>query len=65
MGYGVWSMEVGEGKVRAIPHSPIWKRAVAWNRSRRASAYGTVWRDAGKKKTWRDLARNVVVTASF
>ena len=46
-------------------NSPLWKRAVAWNRSRRASAYGTVWGDVSKTKTWRNLARNVVVTARF
>ena len=29
-----------------LPYSPLWKRAVAWNRSRHASAYGIVWGDA-------------------
>ena len=31
-------------------NSPLWKRAIAWERSRAASGYGTIWGDADRNK---------------
>ena len=31
-------------------YSSLWKRAIAWERSRTASAYGIIWGDAGQNK---------------
>ena len=50
-------------------YSSLWKRVIAWERNRAASAYGIIW--GGKQvKTLRDLVRNVmawivVVTVRF
>ena len=31
-------------------NSSLWKRVIAWERSRAASAYGIIWGDAGQNK---------------
>ena len=31
-------------------HSPLWKRVIAWERSRAASGYGIIWGDADRNK---------------
>ena len=32
------------------PNSPLWKRVIAWERSRAASGYGIIWGDADPNK---------------
>ena len=32
------------------PYSPLWKRVIAWERSRPASGYGIIWGDADRNK---------------
>ena len=34
----------------ARAYSSLWKRVIAWERSRAASAYGIIWGDAGQNK---------------
>ena len=34
----------------ALHHSPLWKRVIAWERSRAASGYGIIWGDADRNK---------------
>ena len=31
-------------------YSPLWKRVIAWKRSRAASGYGIIWGDADRNK---------------
>ena len=31
-------------------NSSLWKRVIAWERSRAASVYGIIWGDAGQNK---------------
>ena len=31
-------------------YSPLWKRVIAWERSRAASGYGIIWGDADRNK---------------
>ena len=31
-------------------NSPLWKRVIAWERSRAASGYGIIWGDADRNK---------------
>ena len=31
-------------------YSSLWKRVIAWGRSRAASTYGIIWGDAGQNK---------------
>ena len=33
-----------------IVDSPLWKRVIAWERSRAASGYGIIWGDADRNK---------------
>ena len=33
-----------------ITHSSLWKREIAWERSRAASGYGVIWGDADRNK---------------
>ena len=41
-------------------NSPLWKRVIAWERSRAASGYGIIWGDAD-----RNLVRNVIAWIGF
>ena len=34
----------------ATENSPLWKRVIAWERSRAASGYGIIWGDADRNK---------------
>ena len=33
-----------------LVYSPLWKRVIAWERSRAASGYGIIWGDADRNK---------------
>ena len=33
-----------------VLNTPLWKRVIAWERSRAASGYGIIWRDADQNK---------------
>ena len=33
-----------------VKNSPLWKRVIAWERSRAASGYGIIWGDADRNK---------------
>ena len=33
-----------------LNNSPLWKRVIAWKRSRAASGYGIIWGDADRNK---------------
>ena len=35
-------------------NSPLWKRVIAWERSRAASGYGIIWGDADLSKQTRE-----------
>ena len=37
---------LGEEKMVRFVNSPLWKRVIAWERSRAASGYGIIWGDA-------------------
>ena len=48
-------LKTEEGSVSQLgkapcPYSPLWKRVIAWERSRAASAYGIIWGDADRNK---------------
>ena len=44
-------------------NNPLWKRVIAWERSRAASGYGIIWGDADQ--TRRNLVRNVIAWIGF
>ena len=37
-------------RMTTVVHSPLWKRVIAWERSRAASGYGIIWGDADRNK---------------
>ena len=50
-----WRIDgLGKKKARiggfAYPYSSLWKRVIAWERSRAASGYGIIWGDADRNK---------------
>ena len=49
---GGWgeSAEQYECRRRVTIYSPLWKRVIAWERSRAASGYGIIWGDADRNK---------------
>ena len=36
--------------IAVLFYSSLWKRVIAWERSRAASGYGIIWGDAGQNK---------------
>ena len=36
--------------INIVGNSSLWKRVIAWGRSRAASAHGIIWGDAGQNK---------------
>ena len=46
----IYDPEMNNSVGHPLPHSSLWKRVIAWERSRAASAYGIIWGDAGQNK---------------
>ena len=46
----VHTMQKKFEKATITSYSSLWKRVLAWERSRAASAYGIIWGDAGQNK---------------
>ena len=49
-----------------LPYSSLWKRVIAWERSRAASGYGIIWGDADRNKQEEFTSvRNVIAWIGF
>ena len=48
--FGALSFTLILKKIKIFSNSPLWKRVIAWERSRAASGYGIIWGDADGNK---------------
>ena len=46
----LWGYILKDSGSLAAINSPLWKRVIAWERSRAASGYGIIWGDADRNK---------------
>ena len=51
-------------KMQKGSNSPLWKRVIAWERSRAASGYGIIW-GTQIETNKRNLVRNIIAWIAF